>query len=1127
MSMSVFNNDHNFGHRSFRAGIIQGACAPALRGPIFMINNSFRRFASVAALLGAATLAGHAQSATDGAISGTVTDATDAAIPGAQIQVHNNGTGKDVSLVTDANGFYKAALLQPGNYSVTITASGFNVSKTDGIVVQLNQVTTVSPHLAIGSTAQTVEISADAPVLNFDSPVYGGHLDTKEIENLPINGRRWSTLTLLTPGVTADSPNGFGLISFRAMSPLMNNVQIDGIDDNQGFYAEERGRTRVGYSTSQVAVAEFQVNTGVYAADLGRAVGGVVNTVTKSGTNNLHGEVYFYDRDNSWGAYNPYTTNTYYDPASNTFSTQSYKPKDWRKNWGFGVGGPLIKDKLFWFYAYDQYKRNFPGTGKAGNPNLFFAAPTSSQLTTLQNRLGFATQAAAAAAYNGGLQDLLGDLGPVARNGNQVINTPKIDWQINQKHHVSFLYHRLRWDSPAGVQTQATNTYAVDAFGNDFVKLDYGMAKLDSLFTSRLSNQIRFGYGRELDYETAQNPTQYTQQHLTPSSGTPVEVSLGGSNGFTLGSPYYGYRFAYPDERKWQIGDTASFIAGKHSIRFGTDILHNYDLQNNLYHGNAQISYSSYLNYLSDILRPAGSNGTCDTARTGAGNLPCYDSYDQGFGPTTFDLATTDLAFFVQDDWKVNPNLTLNLGVRYDYEMIPSPYAALANPLFPEVGNKFSDKNNIAPRLGFAWDPFGHGTTVLRGGYGIFFGRIPNSILLNVYYNTGSKQSQVQYTLNNTTGPAITNVLTAPPTTGASSAPNIQYFDKNFQSPAAHEFDLAVQQELGKANILSVSYVGTLGRQLPNFLNTNLNPNATYTATYNVVPGSDGTCGPLNCGPITEKVYANSQQTTPAGSPKSVLLNPNFGATTKVVSNINSSYNALTFEIQNRTFKRVTFDANYTWAHALDFNQNQSTNPTTNSWLDPYANARANYGNSNFNIPNRFVGWAIVNVPGTSRNTFYKYLTNGWSLKPVFQAQSGFPYSLNTNGNAPNQVFGSAANCASNGVGCYRPNGSGVSGTSVTYIPELGRNSRQYPRTMVLDLRAQKDFTFGEKYNLELIGEAFNLANHQNVTQVNTTGYTFSGTNLQYNPAAGTPQNSNSNFAYSPRQVQLAIRLMF
>ena len=166
--------------------------------------------------------------------------------------------------------------------------------------------------------------------------------------------------------------NGFGLLSFRAISPILNVVEIDGADDNQAFFSEERGRTRAGYSTSQAAVREFQVNTGVYSAEFGRAVGGVVNSVTKSGGNNLHGEVYFYNRNSSRSAYQPGATNTVFNPTTNSYVTSPYRPKDNRNQYGFAVGGPIKKDKLFWFYSFDAYRRNFPGTAKANNPNAFF-----------------------------------------------------------------------------------------------------------------------------------------------------------------------------------------------------------------------------------------------------------------------------------------------------------------------------------------------------------------------------------------------------------------------------------------------------------------------------------------------------------------------------------------------------------------------------------------------------------------------------------------------------------------------------------------------------------------------------------------------------------------------------------
>ncbi len=1109
----------------------------------------------------AASLPAIAQSTTQGGIAGTVFDAGDAVIPNAAIVIRNAGTNAEVNLTSDAAGFFKAPQLAPGTYIVTVSAPGFSEQRSSDVVVQVNLVTELNQHLQAGEQSQVVDVIATTPVLNFESPVFGGHLSNTEIEAIPINNRRWSALALTTPAVTPNS-DGFGLLSFRAISPLLNNIEIDGADDNQAFFSEERGRTRAGYSTSQVAVREFQVNTGVYSTEFGRAVGGVVNSVTKSGSNSLHGELYFYNRNSSRSAFQPFATNTTYNSTTNAYITAPYKPKDNRNQYGVGVGGPLIRDRLFFFYAFDQFKRNFPGTARANNPNAFFTAPDANlpsgytcnlstgavtaptgspaastidtQACLLSARLKYTSYAAGASAYNAQLQALLPDLGTVPRKGDQMINTPKLDWQISGKQHLSGLYHRLRWDSPGGVQTQSTNTYAIDSFGTDFVKLDYGVAILESLFSPRLSNELRYQYGRELNDEGLQNPSPYTVQNLTNSTGVPTYVSLYTTTGFNLGAPYYSFRVAYPDERKWQIGDTASLLLGKHNLKFGEDFLHNFDLQNNLYQGNGAYTYSSSIvNYFSDLLSKAA---TCNATGSGVGSAaqgfyPCYNSFAQGFGPSTFQLSTQDYGVFVQDDWKATPRLTLNLGVRYDYEKLPAPYSGLTT--LPQTTNHPSDKNNVAPRIGFAWDPYGLGKTVLRGGYGMYYGRIFNALILNTYINTGSPSTQTSYSFGPTTAgaPLLPNVAAAPPPPTA-TGPNVQYFAKNFQNPMAQQFDLAVQQDLGHQTVLSVSYLGALGRELPNYLNLNLNPANTYNFNY-VVGGTNGNCGPLACGSIVPvKVYSNRTQNDPTKPSVYVYNTPNptFGSTTELISNINSSYHALTVEVQKRASGILSFDANYTWAHALDFNQNASTQAGTNGWFDPFGNARANYGNSNNNVPQRVVGWAILNSPRLSTDSALKYIANGWSLKPLFQMQSGLPYSLTVSGTVPNQCYVQ---------GCLEANSSGLGGTGISYIPAIGRNTFRYPRTIDLDARVQKDFTIAERYNLQLIGEAFNLANHQNVTGINGTGYSLNTVSppagnpapptstLVYQPTFGTVTSANSNNVYQVRQIQLALRLLF
>ena len=1177
-----------------------------------------------------ATVALYAQTYTEGSIAGTVFDPSGAVVPNAAIVIHNDGTNAEVQLTSDGSGFFKAPQLPAAVYTVTVNATGFAPFKEVNVIVQVGQTSDVSPHMKAAGTTSTVEVTGEAPILNFESPDISTVLDTHAIVDLPLNGGRWSNLVLLTPGATLDT-GGYGLISFRAISTILNNVEVDGADDNQAYYAEERGRTREGYSTSNYIIQEFQVNTGVYSAEFGRSAGGVVNSITKSGSNDPHGILYFADRDNgSWGSYNNFTTNTTAtysagNPIPTGFVTAPYKPKDWRKQWGFDVGGPLKKDKLFWFYGYNEFHRNFPGTAKAASPSSFFivpdaAAPAGSVCSTtgstagsmtgltsssttyqvdqesceLAARLHYPTYAAGASVYTTQLANLLPDLGPVPRFGNNLLNTPKLDWQINGKNHLSVLGHRLSWDSPGGVQTQATNAYAIDSFGTDFVKLDYGLAKLDSQITTNISNEVRYQYSRELNDEGQQPFSAYTKQYLQGLNGITntaagnfspnvTYVGLSTSTGFNLGSPYYSYRKALPDEHKWQVGDTAAWQIHNHNIKFGVDMVHNYDILNNTYYSEGSYTYSYIGNFFADILNEGGSTGVCNSTSTVTspgtsanytGTAPC-GTFFQGFGPSAWDIATMNYGFFGEDHWRLTPRLTLDVGLRYDYEPLPPPYPTLvtASGTFTpylastnglcaaytgpgtcptlaaqaNLTNHPSEKYNFGPRIGVAWDPYGSGKTTLRLGYGLYFGPITNGVLLNNLLNTGSPLGQyttATYKPNSSGAPLFPNIIAA----GSGSAPSSQFFAANFKNPEVHEFDLSLQQAVGRGTVFQVSYMGALGRELPNAVNINLNPNANTVTTASGTPNgvvqsvitvSDSAgLGPLPNGTtFTIPTYTN-------------LINTNFGAVNELMSNINSNYNALVGEIENKTSKYVQYDVNYTWSHALDFNQNASTTTLSSGMFDPYNIGNypkgANYGNSIYNIPNRLVAWAMINSPNVKTNNWVKWIANDWNLNPEFQAQNGLPYSATIGTGYPSY---SAYSSSWNGAGTNY------------WIPAIGRNTYQQARVLVLDMRVEKQFPIevhDKTYHLQLLGEFFNAANHQNVTGVSTTAYNLSDNSgltkacagqstvsgqaqdecstLTYVPLTGAGHaesgfgavtSTNNVYMYTPREIELTLRLDF
>jgi Carboxypeptidase regulatory-like domain len=1087
---------------------------------------------ALSVFVGSALLA--AQSTTDGAIGGTVADSTGAVVAKAQIVIHNNGTNAEHTVTADDSGYYRVVSLQPGTYTVSVNHQGFATYKAELVIVQVGSVTEVSPRLTVGGGQEVVQVTATAPQINYTSPEFAPTLDQMAISNLPINGGRWSNFALLTPGVVSDS-NAFGLLSFRGISTLLNNNTVDGADNNQAFFSEERGRTRIGYSTPKEAVQEFQVNTSNYSAEYGRSAGGVVNTVTKSGTNGIHGEAYFNDRDNDIGAFNEFAQINVQN-SSGAFVSEPLKPTNKRQIAGFGVGGPLVKDKLFWFVAYDWFHNNFPGVAVTSNPNAFFAQPTcssadtpghivfpctgTSTIGTLATRLG-QTQTAALATYNSDLGALNTLLGVVPRTGDQDILFPKLDWQINAKNHASFSFNRMRWTSPAGIQTAATVTRGIASFGNDYVKDTWGVAKLDTSITPNIINEARFQYGRDFEYEFSQPPAPYELSNLvnapsfTNPFGLPPSVSI--SNGFTFGVPTFLQRPAFPDEARAQIADTISWNHGNHTFKFGFDTSHVNDNSQNLASQFGSYSYGSLLAFFSDLNKP----NTCS-------GKPCYNSagYSQAFGPIGFEFQTNDVAFFAADDWKVMRRLSLSLGVRWEYEMLPSPFTNLINPAVPQTAQMPHDMNNFGPRVGFAWDVFGNAKTVLRGGYGLYYGRVINSTIFSALTATGMPGGQTSFSFSPGAGPVFPAVFSTPP---AGAGKNIVYFDPHFQDPQIQQLDLTLEHDLGWGTVLSVSYLGSLGRELPDFVDTNAPLNNIGNITYQVTNG-----GPLKGATYSTELFKpfSLTQTRP---------NAAFGSMSDIFSGINSSYHALVVQANHRMSRNIQFSASYTWSHAIDDGQNQTTFSGTNFLLFPN-NVGAEKGNSIYDIPNRFVANAIITSPW-KKTGWLGWFTNGWQFSPITQLQNGLPYTLSVSGSAPGGAI------------------SGINGSGGTNrIDVLGNNSFRMPSQWEQDFRISKTFTFEEKYKLELMTDFFNVPNKQNVMTVNNLGYSIvtsgavltpSGSvacgngvgvnplpclNFNVNSAAGAnfaplfgtvTGTNNSNFLWTPRQIQLGARFSF
>lgn len=981
-----------------------------------MSRRSLFTLAAASLLWMTCAIAAHAQSAT-ASLEGVVVDTSGAVLPGVAITVTHQATGVSRETVTDTQGRFRAPLLPVGAYELRAELAGFTPLRQTDVVLTVGQTLSLRLEMRVAALAETLTVSGATPVIETSRSQVSSTVDEAAVANLPVNGRNFIDFALLTPGVTRDVRTGD--ISFAGQRGTLNSLVVDGADNNNTFFGQTLGRTgsgRAPYQFSQDAVQEFQVNSNAYSAEYGRAGGAVINVVTKSGTNEMHGAIFEFYRDKSLNA----------NDAVNVLNNRPKSPYHYNQ-FGGNVGGPLQRDRHFYFVDYDGQRNTQPN-------DVFLNVPAGTP--------GDPETVA-------GLERLRALAQSWTRTQNQDVFLVKTDSQMTGRQRLTLRYNHQNFTGE-GFESGGPTT-ALEHTGASKVMTRTFNASMTSVFRLFL-NEARLQWARD------------KEPGLANSDRPEAIVRQGGATVLTIGRNFFSPRETTIN--RWQFADTATWIAGAHKIRAGLDF--QFDDILNYFPGNFSGSYT--FNSIASFHRgtPNGPGERYVQAFPG----------DDTTGPTTHpDIQ--EYSGFVQDEWRVSQDLTFNAGLRYDLQKFAKPEVRNPDPQLAERGIDTSrlntDTNNWGPRLGIAWAPVGR-AYVVRAGYGLFYGRTPSIMVGTAHSNNGINVQTITFTGSQV--PTYPNILPAIPSGTAIPKPTVFIFDGDYENARVQQASTGVDYALTRFTSLAVSYLFVHGDQLPRSTDSNIG--ASSPTTFIVAgTGEQLAHSTLAPGPFT-----------------------NFARIISFQSSAVSTYHGLTLEVNRRFADGFHGRAAYTLGKVEDTVPDATAVVPGGSDDAKFASNPANFDQDrtpgNNDQRHRLVVSGIYVTNADRRSRLVRALWGGWTFSGIFTAQSGQPYSayvsadINRDGNNRNDI-----------------------------APGTRRNEFRFEPQVSLDPRIARDIPVGPA-KLQLIFEAFNLLNRDNINSVRTGLYSASGTTLTRVSSFQEPLTSSG-----PRVIQLAAKVIF